>query len=143
MPADNLTVLVGNLTDDPELRYTPNGVAVANFRLAFTPRIKDANGWRDGETSFIPVNVWRDPAEHVTQSLHKGDRAIVAGRLRTRTWETDAGDKRTVTELDADEVGASLRFHIVKDICKPHRSRNTERDTVTRDDPVTREDVPF
>ena len=138
MPADNLTVLVGNLTDDPELRYTPNGVAVANFRLAVTPRVKDANGWRDGETSFIPVNVWRDPAEHVSASLHRGNRAIVTGRLRTRSWVTEAGEKRSVTELDADEVGPSLRFHTVEGIRKPERVRAPERDAAARDD-----DIPF
>jgi single stranded DNA-binding protein len=84
MPADNISVLVGNLTDDPELRYTPNGVAVANFRLAITARVKERDGsWRNGETSFIPVNVWRETAENVAESLHKGNRAVVTGRLRT------------------------------------------------------------
>jgi single-strand DNA-binding protein len=82
---ENVTVLVGNLTDDPELRYTPNGVAVTNFRLAVTPRVKDpGGGWRDGETSFIPANVWRDTAENVAESdIGKGTRVVVTGRLRT------------------------------------------------------------
>ena len=144
---DNITVMTGNLTDDPELRYTPNGVPVTNFRLAVTPRIKDANGgWRNGETTFLPVNVWRDMAENVAESLSKGVRAVVTGRLRTRSWETDDGQKRSVTELDADEVAPSLRFHVIKGIEKPDRTRDPvreapdrQRDTPALDD----NDVPF
>ena len=123
---ENMTVVVGNLTDDPELRYTPNGVAVTNFRLAVTPRVKDKDGsWRNGETTFVPVNVWRETAVNVAESdIGKGSRVVVCGRLRTRSWETEVGERRSVTELDADEVAPSLRFHIVKDVHKPDRSRD-------------------
>jgi single-stranded DNA-binding protein len=100
MPSDNFTVQVGNLTDDPELRFTQNGTAVTNFRLAVTQRIKDADGaWRDGETNFFRVNAWRDQAENIAESLAKGNRAIVLGRLRTRTWETPEGGEAS---LDRD-----------------------------------------
>jgi single-strand DNA-binding protein len=112
--SDTYVSLAGNLTDDPELRFTPNGNAVANFRLAVTPRVKDGDGWKDGETSFHRIVVWRDQAERVAESLGKGDRAIVIGRLRTRSWETPEGERRTVTEVDADEVGTSLRWAIAK-----------------------------
>jgi len=110
MAADNSVVLVGNLTDDPEIKFTPNGAAVANFRLAVTPRVRDGEQWRDGETSFFRVNVWRDQAEHLAESVGKGDRVLVTGRLRTRSWETPEGEKRSVTEVEADEVGAILKF---------------------------------
>ena len=89
--ADTHITLTGNLTDDPDLRYTPNGTEVANFRLAVTARVKDGDTWRDGETSFFRVNVWRQLAEHVTDSLAKGDRAVVIGRLKSRSWETSEG----------------------------------------------------
>jgi single-strand DNA-binding protein len=109
MATDNTVTLIGNLTDDPELRFTSNGAAVANFGLAVTPRVKDGEGWRDGETSFFGINCWRQLAENATDSLSKGTRAIVIGRLRMRSWETDAGEKRTVIEVEADEVAPSLR----------------------------------
>ena len=86
--ADTHITLTGNLTDDPDLRYTPNGTEVANFRLAVTARVKDGDTWRDGETSFFRVNVWRQLAEHLAESLTKGDRAVVIGRLKSRSWET-------------------------------------------------------
>ena len=110
MATDNTVTLIGNLTDNPELRFTPNGAAVANFRLAVTPRVKDGDSWRDGETSFFRINCWRALAENVTESLSKGTRAIVIGRLRMRSWETDAGEKRTVVEVEADEVAPSLKW---------------------------------
>ena len=100
--SDNQVTLSGNLTDDPELRFTPNGVAVANFRLAV--------GWKDGESSYFRVSVWRDQAEHVSRSLHKGARCVVVGRLRSRSWETPEGQRRSAVEVDAEEVGMSLRF---------------------------------
>jgi single-stranded DNA-binding protein len=86
--ADTHVTITGNLTDDPDLRFTPNGTEVANFRLAVTARVRDGEGWRDGETSFFRVNVWRQLAEHVAESLAKGDRAMVIGRLKSRSWET-------------------------------------------------------
>jgi single-strand DNA-binding protein len=115
MASDNHTTITGNLAADPELRFTQSGVAVANLRVAVTQRIQDKDGtWRDGETSFHKVNVWRDQAQNLTDSLGKGDRVMVTGRLRQRSWETPEGERRTTTEIDADEVGASLKFHTAK-----------------------------
>ncbi len=114
MSTDNFVTVVGNLTDDPELRFTPQGTAVANFRLAVTARVRDGDSWKDGETSFFRVNVWRQLAENAAESLTKGTRAIVVGRLRTRSWETPEGDKRSVTEIEADEVGPSLKWATAK-----------------------------
>jgi single-strand DNA-binding protein len=111
---DNQVMLVGNLTDDPELRFTPNGAAVANFRLAVTPRVREGDSWKDGETSFFRINVWRQQAENVAETLQKGTRCIVVGRLRTRSWETPEGEKRSVTEVEADEIGPSLKFATAK-----------------------------
>jgi single-strand DNA-binding protein len=102
--------LVGNLTDDPEVRFTPQGTAVASFRLAVTPRVKDGDGWKDGETSFFRINAWRDLAENAADSLSKGDRALVLGRLKTRSWETAEGERRSVVEVEAEEVGPSLKW---------------------------------
>jgi single-strand DNA-binding protein len=118
--ADTHVTITGNLTDNPELKFTPNGHAVANFRLAVTARIKDGDSWRDGETSFFRVNVWRQLAEHVAESLAKGDRAVVIGRLRQRGWETPEGERRSVAELEADEVAPSLRWAVAK----PERAAN-------------------
>jgi single-strand DNA-binding protein len=129
MASDNFTVQVGNLTDDPELRFTPNGTPVTNFRLAVNQRIRQDDGtWRDGETSFFRVNAWRDQAENIAESLGKGHRAVVLGRLRTRSWETPEGEKRSVTEIDADEVAPSLRWAIAKPE-RAERSRNGQRST--------------
>ena len=114
MASDNHTSIVGNLVEDPELRFTNNGTAVANMRVAVTQRIQQDGQWRDGDTSFFRVNVWRGQAEHLADSLGKGDRVMVTGRLRQRTWETAEGEKRSVTELEADEVGASLKFATAK-----------------------------
>jgi single-strand DNA-binding protein len=120
--ADTHVTITGNLTDDPELKFTPNGHPVANFRLAVTARIKDGDTWKDGDTSFFRVNVWRQLAEHVTESLSKGDRAVVIGRLKSRSWETPEGDKRSVVEVEADEVAPSLRWATAK----PQRAANGE-----------------
>jgi single-strand DNA-binding protein len=126
MAADNQTTIVGNLVDDPELRFTNTGIAVANLRVAVTQRIQQDGEWRDGDTSFLKVNVWRGQAEHLTDSLAKGDRVMVTGRLRQRSWETPEGDKRSVTEIEADEVGASLKWATAK------VERATERTTSDR-----------
>ena len=112
--ADTHVTITGNLTDNPELRFTPNGHAVANFRLAVTARIKDGDSWRDGDTSYFRINAWRQLAEHTAESLTKGDRAIVIGRLKSRSWETPEGDKRSVVEVEADEIAPSLRWAIAK-----------------------------
>ena len=103
--------ITGNLVDDPELRFTPAGQPVASFRIASTPRYRDnATGeWKDGDTLFLTCQVWRQAAENVAETLQKGMRAIVTGRLRQRSYETQEGEKRTVYELQADEVGVSLR----------------------------------
>ena len=111
---DTFVSLVGNLTDDPEVRFTPGGTQVGSFRLAVTPRVREGDAWKDGETSFFRVNVWRDLAAHAAESLSKGDRAVVIGRLKSRSWETPEGDKRSVVEVEADEVAPSLRWAIAK-----------------------------
>jgi single-strand DNA-binding protein len=108
--SDNQVTLVGNLTDDPELRFTPSGVAVASFRIAVNQRLWDGEGWKDGEPSFFRVNVWRDQAEHVNRSLSKGSRCVVVGRIKSRSWETPEGQRRSAVEVEADDVAASLRF---------------------------------
>jgi single-strand DNA-binding protein len=105
MAADNHTTIVGNLVEDPELRFASSGIAVTNLRVAVTQRIQQDGQWRDGDTSFFKVNVWRGQAEHLADSLAKGDRVMVTGRLRQRSWETPEGDQRSVTELEAEEVG--------------------------------------
>jgi len=108
--------IAGNLVDDPELRFTPSGQPVAKFRIASTPRFydKQAAEWKDGDTLFLTVNVWRQAAENVAESMTRGTRAIVQGRLRQRSYETKEGEKRTVYELEADEVGVSLRSATAK-----------------------------
>ncbi|EKU48440.1 MULTISPECIES: single-stranded DNA-binding protein [Brevibacterium] len=111
MAGETVITVVGNLTSDPELRFTPNGAAVANFTVASTPRIFDrqSNEFKDGETLFLRCSVWREMGENVAESLQRGTRVIVQGRLKSRSFETKEGEKRTVMELDVDEVGPSLR----------------------------------
>ena len=108
---DTTITLVGNLVDDPELRFTPSGAAVAKFRVASTPRYLDkaTNEWKDGESLFLQCNIWRQAAENVAESLTKGMRVILTGRLKQRSYETKEGEKRTVFEVEVDEVGPSLR----------------------------------
>jgi single-strand DNA-binding protein len=109
---ETIITVVGNLTADPELRYTQNGLAVANFTIASTPRTFDrqANEWKDGEALFLRASVWRDFAEHVAGSLTKGARVIATGRLKQRSYETKEGERRTSIELEVDEIGPSLRY---------------------------------
>src|SRR3954453_8458064 len=111
MAGETTITIVGNLTDDPELRFTPSGAAVAKFRTPPTPRTLDrASGeWKDGEPLFLGCNVWRQAAEDVAEALQRGARVIVTGRLRQRSYETREGEKRTVIELEVDEIGPSLR----------------------------------
>ena len=113
---DTVITLVGNLVDDPELRFTPSGAAVAKFRMASTPRFldKQTNEWKDGESLFLTCNVWRQAAENVAESLQRGMRVIVQGRLKQRSYETKEGEKRTVYEVEVDEVGPSLRSATAK-----------------------------
>ena len=108
---DTQITIIGNLVDDPELRFTPAGQPVARFRVASTPRFRDQNSgeWKDGESLFMTCNVWRQAAENVAESLQRGMRVIVSGRLRQRSYETKEGEKRTVYEIEVDEVGPSLR----------------------------------
>ncbi len=116
MAGETIITLVGNLTGDPELRFTPSGAAVANFTVASTPRTFDrqSNEWKDGETLFMRCSIWRDAAENVAESLQRGARVVVTGRLKSRSYETKEGEKRTVIELDVDEVGPSLRYATAK-----------------------------
>lgn len=107
---DSTAIVIGNLTADPDLRYTPNGAAVCRLGVAVTRREREGEGWRDGETSFYDAACWRSLAENVAESLHKGDRVVVIGRLRQRSWESAEGERRSKIEIDADEVSPSLRW---------------------------------
>jgi single-strand DNA-binding protein len=133
--ADTHVTITGNLTDDPEVTFTGSGQAVCNFRLAVTPRVRDGDTWRDGDTSFFRITAWRQLAEHVGDSLSKGDRVIVQGQLRSRAWETPEGDKRSMVEVTAEEVGPSLRWATAK----------PERATKANGKPASRfnDDPPF
>lgn len=116
MAGETTITLVGNLTADPELRFTPSGAAVANFTVASTPRTFDrqTNEWRDGDAMFLNCAVWRQAAENVAESLQKGMRVIVQGRLKSRSYETREGEKRTVFEIDVDEIGPALKYATAK-----------------------------
>jgi single-strand DNA-binding protein len=116
MAGETVITVVGNLVDDPELRFTPSGAAVANFRIASTPRTFDrqTNDWKDGEALFLSCAVWRQAAENVAESLQKGMRVVVQGRLKSRQYETREGEKRTAFEIDVDEVGPSLKYATAK-----------------------------
>ncbi len=116
MAGETIITVVGNLVDDPELRFTPSGAAVANFRIASTPRTFDrqSNDWKDGEALFLSCAVWRQAAENVAESLQKGMRVVVQGRLKQRSYETREGEKRTVFELEVDEVAPSLKYATAK-----------------------------
>jgi single-strand DNA-binding protein len=116
MSGETVITVIGNLTGDPELRFTPSGAAVANFTVASTPRTFDrqSNEWKDGDTLFLRCSIWREAAESVAESLTKGTRVVVTGRLVQRSYETREGEKRTVYELQVDEVGPSLRYATAK-----------------------------
>ncbi|GAA1126767.1 single-stranded DNA-binding protein [Citricoccus alkalitolerans] len=123
MAGETVITVVGNLTSDPELRFTPSGAAVANFTIASTPRTFDrqSNEWKDGETLFLRASIWREAAENVAESLTKGTRVVAQGRLKARSYETREGEKRTSYELDVDEIGPSLRYATAK-VTKSNRS---------------------
>lgn len=123
MAGETVITVIGNLTNDPELRFTPSGAAVANFTIASTPRTFDrqTNEWKDGETLFLRASLWREAAENVAESLTKGTRVVAQGRLKARTYETREGEKRTSYELDIDEIGPSLRYATAK-VTKSSRS---------------------
>jgi single-strand DNA-binding protein len=116
MAGETVITVVGNLTGDPELRFTPSGAAVANFTIASTPRNfdKQTNEWKDGDTLFLNCSIWRQAAENVAESLQKGMRVVAQGRLKARSYETREGEKRTVMELDVEEVGPSLKYATAK-----------------------------
>ena len=116
MAGETVITVIGNLTGDPELRFTPSGAAVANFTIASTPRTfdKQTNEWKDGDALFLSCSVWRQAAENVAESLQKGMRVVVQGRLKSRQYETREGEKRTVFEIDVDEVGPSLKYATAK-----------------------------
>jgi len=116
MAGETVITVIGNLTDDPELRFTPSGAAVANFTVASTPRSfdKNSNEWKDGDALFLRCSIWRQSAENVAESLTKGMRVIVSGRLRQRSYQTKEGENRTVVELDVEEIGPSLKYATAK-----------------------------
>jgi single-strand DNA-binding protein len=136
--------IVGNMVDDPQLRYTQTGQPVANFRVASTPRYLDrnTNEWKDGDSLFLTCNVWRQVAENVAESLQRGMRVIVQGRLRQRSYETKEGEKRTVYELEVDEVGPSLRMASAK-VTKSTRQRAGQPQNSKPDDPWADDRPPF
>lgn len=129
MAGETVVTLVGNLVDDPELRFTPSGAAVANFRVASTPRTYDRQSgeWKDGESLFLSCSVWRQAAENVAESLQRGMRVIIQGRLKQRSYDDREGQKRTVFEIDVDEVGPSLKSATAK-VTKAQRSGGTSSD---------------
>src|SRR5690348_11145846 len=133
MAGETVITIVGNLVDDPELRFTPSGAAVANFRIASTPRTFDrqSNEWKDGEALFLSCAVWRQAAENVAESLQRGMRVIVQGRLKARSFETREGERRTVFEIDVDEVGPSLKYATAK-VTKTSRPAGGRVATATR-----------
>jgi len=116
LAGETVVTIVGNLTDDPQLRWTPSGAAVANFTVASTAKVKDTatGGWKDGDKLFMNCSIWRQPAEQVADSLTKGMRVVVLGRLRQRSYDTNDGGKRTVVELEVEEIGPSLRYATAK-----------------------------
>jgi single-strand DNA-binding protein len=115
MATENQVTIVGNVTRDPELRYTPNGAAMVRFGVAVNRRFRDESGqWKDGDTSFFDVTAWRTLAENIAESITSGTRVVVVGRLRTNTWETQEGEKRSKVEIEAEEVGPSLRWATAK-----------------------------
>ena len=137
MAGETVITIVGNLVDDPELRFTPSGAAVAKFRVASTPRIydKQASEWKDGDSLFLTCSVWRQAAENVAESLQRGMRVIVQGRLKQRSYEDREGVKRTVYELDVDEVGPSLARATAKVAKNPAGGGNGNRGNSPTDDP--------
>lgn len=135
MAGETTITVVGNLTGDPELRFTPSGAAVANFTIASTPRTlnRQTQQWEDGDAMFLRCNIWRQAAENVTESLRRGDRVIAQGRLKQRSFETKEGEKRSVFELDVDDIGPSVKFHAAKSL-RPERGQQ-QRGAEPAEDP--------
>ena len=139
MAGEIVVTIIGNLVDDPELRFTPSGQAVSNFRVASTPRTfdKQSNEWKDGEATFLSCSAWRQMAENVAESLRKGDRVIVNGRMKQRTYEHSSGEKRTVMEIDVEEIGPSLKFRYVQHGDRSGGGSRVERSTTPSEDQWT------
>ncbi|MET8851974.1 single-stranded DNA-binding protein [Amycolatopsis sp. NPDC004625] len=144
MAGETTVTVVGNLTNDPELRFTPAGAAVANFTVASTPRLYDRESgtWRDGDAMFLRCSLWRQYAENVAESLVRGTHVVVQGRLRQRSFDTKEGEKRTVMELDVEEIGPALRYATAK-VTKARRATGTEGSTAWTPEPVSVGDPPF
>lgn len=138
MAGDTTITVIGNLTSDPELRFTPGGSAVANFTIASTPRSFDAQAkeWKDGEALFLRSTVWRDAAEHVAASLTKGSRVVASGRLKPRTYETKTGETRTVIEFDVDEIGISLKYTAAQAVGSPAKQSARKQATARQNAPA-------
>lgn len=136
MAGETTITVIGNLTSDPELSFVSSGSAVANFTIASTPRTFDRNSneWKDGETLFLRASVWKEAAENVAESLAKGMRVIISGRLKSRSYETKEGEKRTVIELEVDEIGPSLKYANAK-VNRTQRSGKQEAPATTQSDP--------
>ncbi|WP_439378976.1 single-stranded DNA-binding protein [Amycolatopsis lexingtonensis] len=144
MAGETMVTVIGNLTADPELRFTPAGAAVANFTIASTPRQLDRESgeWRDGDPVFLRCSVWRQYAENAAESLLRGSRVIAHGRLRQRSYDTPEGEKRTVTELDVDELGPSLRYATAK-VTKLSRPAGTGGSSTWTPEPAAAGSPPF
>jgi single-strand DNA-binding protein len=144
MAGETMVTVVGNLTTDPELRFTPAGAAVANFTVASTPRVfdRESGAWRDGDPMFLRCSVWRQYAENVAESLVRGARVVVHGRLRQRSYDTKEGEKRNVTELEVDELGPSLRYATAR-VTKVSRTTSGEGSSSWTPEPVPAADPPF
>lgn len=135
MANEPIITVTGNITDDPNLTFTPSGAAVANFTVASTPRTKQGDEWVDGETLWLRCSAWRQAAENVAESLQKGTRVIVQGRLKARTWETKEGEKRVSMELDVDEIGPSLKWATAK-VAKAGRQQGGQTGQQTQQAPA-------
>jgi single-strand DNA-binding protein len=144
MAGETMVTVVGNLTTDPELRFTPAGAAVANFTVASTPRVfdRESGAWRDGDPMFLRCSVWRQYAENVAESLVRGARVVVHGRLRQRSYDTKEGEKRSVTELEVDELGPSLRYATAR-VTKVSRTTGGEGSSSWTPEPVPAAEPPF
>lgn len=144
MAGETTVTVIGNLTTDPELRFTPAGSAVANFTVASTPRVfdRESGAWRDGDPLFLRCSLWRQYAENVAESLVRGARVIVHGRLRQRSYDTKEGEKRTVIELEVDEIGPSLRYATAK-VTKVSRPAGGGESSAWTPEPVAVGDPPF
>ena len=143
MAGETTITVIGNLTSDPELRFTPGGSAVANFTIASTPRVLDpqSRDWKDGETLFLRSTVWREAAENVAESLTKGSRVVASGRLKPRTYETKSGEKRTVIEFEIDEIGMSLKYTAAQAVGSPAK-QPVRKQASEQEQPPTRQNAP-